>query len=188
VILPFVTRYADESAVVAWDLFNEPEWAVFGLGGRLPRATSAAIFRSFLEETVARLRGVGTQPLTVGLASARGLGLVRGLDLGFRQIHWYDWVERHCPLERPVAELDSEGPFVLGEFPTRGSARSVAAILDTAQRAGFTSVWPWSFLAEDEATDLGAGAERAAAWAADQPRLNAEETRLPSGPATPSSA
>jgi len=173
VILPLVSRYADERAIVAWDLFNEPEWAVLGLGGKLPRAAPFVAFRTFFEEAVARMRSVVSQPLTVGLASTRGLGLVRGLGLGFHQVHWYDWMESRYPLGRPVAELALDAPVVLGEFPTRGSSRSVDEILDTAAAAGYAAAWPWSWGAEDTATDPEAGAQRAAAWAAAHPQNDA---------------
>ena len=135
-ILPFVSRYAAEPAIVAWDLFNEPEWAVLGsrrtLSARVPVLLPSA---RFLEEAVARLREASSsQPLTVGLASARGLALVRGLGLGFHQVHWYDSVESRYPLGRPVTDLGLDLPIVLGEFPTRGSSRSVEEILDRRRR------------------------------------------------------
>jgi hypothetical protein len=169
VLVPFIGRYAHEPAVVAWDLFNEPEWAVLGMGGRLGRGATIAAFRAFLEEAVLRLRRVASQPLTVGLASAAGLDLVRGLDFGFHQVHWYDSMEARSPLGRPVADLGCELPVILGEFPTRGSARSVEGILETANAAGYAGAWAWSWCATDEATDPFVGAERVARWGGEVP-------------------
>jgi hypothetical protein len=42
---------------------------------------------------------------------------------------------------------------VLGEFPTSGSARSCAHIVDAARAAGYASAWPWSLLADDTSTN-----------------------------------
>jgi hypothetical protein len=68
-----------------------------------------------------------------------------------------------------VADYKLDRPVLLGEFPTRGSARDLAAIRAAAAQAGYTAAWPWSFLAEDPQTDrlacLGAVAAEAAAQA-----------------------
>jgi hypothetical protein len=146
-------RYRRHPAVYAWDLVNEPEWATRGLGSFLPgRGIPREDMEVFLKELVALGHDWGTQPLTVGLASAFGLPLVRKLGLDLYQVHWYDSVEKASPLRRPVSKLRLDRPVLLGEFPTRGSAITPPDLLRAAREAGYSGALAWSRLAEDEFT------------------------------------
>jgi hypothetical protein len=62
-------------------------------------------------------------------------------------------VEKKTPLSRPVGEHRLERGVLLGEYPTRGSGRSANDITAAAKAAGYAACWPWSVLAEDEASD-----------------------------------
>ncbi len=147
-------RYRRHPAVYAWDLVNEPEWATRGLGTILPgRGIPREDMEVFLKELVALGHDWGTQPLTVGLASASGLPLVRKLGLDFYQVHWYDSVESASPLRRPVSKLRLDRPVLLGEFPTRGSTLAPAELLRAAKESGYSGALAWSRLAEDDFTD-----------------------------------
>ena len=53
---------------------------------------------------------------------------------------------------RAVASLGLDRPLILGEFPTRGSRRSPAEILEAARQAGYAGALAWSALADDEAS------------------------------------
>jgi len=157
VFTPLLERFGSDSRVYAWDAFNEPEWAVLGLGTVDAQAALLDTqMRAYLRELVGRIRATTRQRATVGLAGPRGLGLVRGLDLDFYQWHWYDKVEGVTPLAQPVAEHQVDRPVLLGEFPTRGSSRTPDVIHSVARAAGYGAAWPWSLLAEDEATDRAA--------------------------------
>jgi hypothetical protein len=92
--------------------------------------------------------------VTVGSASVRWLPALKGLDLDFYQPHWYDRFERRSPLATPVGSLGCDRPVILGEFPTRGSHRTPAQLIETAQAAGYDGALFWSVLAEDGATDF----------------------------------
>lgn len=111
--------------------------------------------RELIGALVARARGLVAQPITVGLARAKWVSLVEGLDVDFYQAHWYDHVEAGR-LPRPVADLGLDRPIVLGEFPTAGSAYTADALVAHAAAAGYAGTWPWSILAEDGATDRAA--------------------------------
>jgi hypothetical protein len=154
VFAPLAGRYGREPAIAAWDLLNEPEWATLGMGTLDPRASvSRRQMRAYLGELVALFHDRATQPVTVGLASARWLPFVRGLGLDLYQVHWYDKVDPTATLSRPVATRGLDRPLLLGEFPTRGSALAPDAILDLAAGAGYAGALPWSLRAEDDATD-----------------------------------
>ncbi len=138
--------------IALWDAWNEPDWLC--APWRPPaRRLSRALLRLCLAELVLHLRWHVSQPVTVGLASARGLSLCRALELDVLQVHWYDSVERRAPLALRPRVPWSDAPLVLGEFPSAGSARDCAQIVDTARRAGYVAAWPWSLLAHDASSD-----------------------------------
>jgi hypothetical protein len=175
IIAPVVERYARHSAVCAWDIINEPEWATTGLGGVDPhQSVPHRTMKAFITEVAALVHQTASQPVTVGLASARGLDLVRACGLDFYQVHWYDHLD--TPIEDPVARFRLDQPVILGEYPTRGSHRSPETILHLAREAGYAGAWFWSVRAGDGASDysLGVGGvDRFLAATASGPRSRA---------------
>jgi hypothetical protein len=165
VLDPLARAGAGRRAIHSWDLMNEPEWVTFGLGAWDPRrSVGRRVMRSFLATAAEALRRLTQEPVTVGLASTRGLGLVRGLGLDYYQVHWYDRLDRRAPLDRPVADLGLDAPLLLGEFPTRGSGRTPREIVDTARRRGFSGALAWSLLARDAASSRSV-CEEVGSWA-----------------------
>jgi len=154
VFVPLAERYGREPAVAGWDLMNEPEWATLAVGTLDPRrSVSRREMRAFLGETASAFRSRVTQPLSVGLASARWLSLLDGLPLDHHQVHWYSSLDPLTTLVRPVETLALGKPLLLGEFPTRGASLAPRAILEMAREAGYSGALAWSALAEDRATD-----------------------------------
>lgn len=154
VFAPIAERYGHEPAVAGWDLMNEPEWATLGVGTLDPRrSVSRREMRAFLADTASVFRERATQPLSVGLASARWLPLVGGLDLDLLQVHWYETLDPVTALARPVESLGVGRPVLLGEFPTRGASLPPRVIVEMAREAGYSGALAWSALATDRATD-----------------------------------
>ncbi len=151
VIAPLLERYGRSTAVLAWDVINEPEWATRGWdGGIIGASVSFWTMRRFIKR-IARLVHRHTRHLaTVGLGNASGLPLVRDTGLDFYQVHWYDRWQEVAPLERPVAELGLDRPLLLGEFPTQNSSRSPEAIVNASRNSGYCGALAWSLLAEDK--------------------------------------
>jgi hypothetical protein len=165
VFAPVAERYGREPAVASWDLMNEPEWATLGVGTLDPRrSVSRREMRTFLAETAAVFRARATQPLSVGLASARWLSLVDGLDLDQPQVHWYESLDSLTTLARPVEALGLGRPLLLGEFPTRGASVPPRTILEMAREAGYAGALAWSALADDRATDARACHDALRSW------------------------
>ncbi len=141
-VVPLVRRCAAEPSILAWDLFNEPEWVTRGAGSFRPFApVGRSGMRDFVQRAAAVVHAESKHLVTVGLASARGLGLVKGLGLDVYQVHWYDRRERRAPLERPVA-AGLDRPLWLGEFPTAGSRRTTEEIVARLERLATRGRWP----------------------------------------------
>jgi len=155
IVAPLVANYGHAPEIAAWDLFNEPEWATFGVGTwNLVSSVSRTAMRAFLGAAAERAHQASPHPVTVGTASALTLDLVRDLGLDFYQPHWYDRFESRAPLERHTSTLDCDRPVVLGEFPTCNSARTPDQLVETAERHGYAGAYFWSALAEDDHTQF----------------------------------
>jgi hypothetical protein len=152
VLTPLFQRYGTNPTIEAWDLFNEPEWVTRGWFTLPWKGVSRKQMHSYLKEAASAAHQHARQPVTVGLANAKGLSLVRDLGLDFYQIHWYDYHERFIPLAQQVAKLKLDGPLILGEYPTKNSQKSVETILDTAKRSGYAGAYAWSLYAQDKFT------------------------------------
>jgi mannan endo-1,4-beta-mannosidase len=156
VVTPVLEALANHPAIHAWDIINEPEWAAAGVG--------QSSMADFIRQASALVHSIASQPVTVGLASARGLDLVRGAGLDFYQVHWYEKHEPEAPLRRDVREMNLDRPVVLGEFPTRGSRFTTDEILRTSSQAGYSGAWFWSINGEDAASDVDAAIEGLRQW------------------------
>lgn len=159
VIRPILAHVGRAETIAAWDLFNEPEWATLGYGSTNPlTAVWPMTMRRFLGEVLTLVRAETRQLATVGLASHRGLPLLGDLDLDIYQLHWYD---RQSPFVQPMVGGWRGKPLLLGEFPTRGSARTADEILAGARSGGYCGALGWSALAVDGYSELDS-LERAA--------------------------
>jgi len=149
--------------VVAWDLINEPEWAVSGasLYGDEPftpdsrcETVSHAQMEAFLADMAATLRASSTALLTVGGAAIKWGRAWTGLGLDFYQLHYYDWVYEWYPYQ--TVTLASVGltdrPVVMGEFPIQGlsavagrPARTAAQLSADLWSAGYAGALSWAY-------------------------------------------
>ena len=145
VLRPILERYRDEPQIVAWDVLNEPEWCV-ARGPIGPWGIRVAALQQFLGQAVECVRTFARQPVTIGCAHTRRLGLVKPLGLDFYQVHWYERFGWQT-LQRPVADLELDRPVILGEFPGRHGR--VGDVLAAAQQAGYAGALVWSVLSHD---------------------------------------
>jgi hypothetical protein len=167
VVAPLLERYGQEPQILAWDVFNEPEWVTFGVGTTRPwRSLSRADMRSVLGTLVGHVHTHTRHLATVGSASAQWLDLVRGLDLDVYQPHWYDHLEGAAPLDAPIAARGLDRPAWLGEFPTRVGRHTAATVCTAARRAGYAGAFAWSLLADDRQSRFDAAAPLLTGWAA----------------------
>ncbi len=156
VLRPTLEHCGDHPAIAAWDVINEPEWAVTRLPSLQRRRVSRATMRAVIAEAAALVHACTRHPVTVGCAYAAGLPLVAGLGLDFYQVHWYPRLRKPFDVRRDVSAFGLDRPVLLGEFPTSVPSLSPAALLDAARSAGYAGALGWSVLAEDEASDRAA--------------------------------
>jgi hypothetical protein len=140
VVRPILRQYGRHPSIHSWDVFNEPEWVILGLGAWKPASSiTLSKFRAFLDGVVDLIHAETVHQATLGLARRSSLRLFEDCSLDFQQVHWYD--RQGDELWTP---LESRTPVILGEFPTSGSSLQVAEILRLARKAGFFGALGWS--------------------------------------------
>lgn len=157
VMVPLLETYGDDRRIFAWDLINEPEWAMSGGAGFAPQLEPDEMV-DLVQELLTLTRERAEQPVTLGSAHSAGLSQHwRALPFDFFEVHYYGtW-----PLADPATMPDGK-PLLLGEC---SSTDGLTATLDLALGLGYAGVLPWSLLADDGETapDLDELADWAAA-------------------------
>ncbi|WP_437500376.1 endo-1,4-beta-glucanase [Sorangium sp. So ce1099] len=117
------------SRMLAWDVINEPEWAMTGpslYGGDPPFEGDSSKFdlvthqqmEALAKESAAVLRGETGAPVSVGSAAIKWGQAWTHADVDFYQVHMYGWVNEWFPYNTPPSEYGlTDKPVVMGEFP-----------------------------------------------------------------------
>lgn len=161
---PLVERYGNDERILAWDIINEPEWAMtIPEGNGIEYPISATIMQEFVAEVAALIEDKATQPVTVGSASFATLDYWTEIGLDFYQVHYYNDPERLEDVPSG-SELALDKPVMMGEFATLGKY-AMTEQLDTFFRQGYLSALAWSYRANDDATDFESQAAAYCHWA-----------------------
>ncbi len=159
VLRPILRRYADRPGVLAWDLINEPVWAVQGLGGGwLGDGVELEEMLRYMDASAAAVHQETAHRVTIGCASALTVPLWADVDVDLVQLHAYD----DSAFDRNAVDVCGSLPCVIGEL---GTSADDGDLLDNIQRLadrGYDGVWPWSLRADDDASDLDL--DQLAAW------------------------
>ncbi|HEX9052732.1 MAG TPA: hypothetical protein VF841_19555 [Anaeromyxobacter sp.] len=160
-----VARSPYKNRLIAWDLMNEPEWAMTGpsLTGDpdfpaqpgLDLVTHAQM-ETFLGEAANLLRARSGALVSVGGAAIKWAKAWSRIGLDFYQFHYYDWVYENFPYTQVT--LASAGvtdkPVVMGEFPAEGlsavpskglPARSASEFAADLSANGYAGALSWAF-------------------------------------------
>jgi hypothetical protein len=150
-------------AVLAWDLFNEPDWIVQEMdpSPRVQAPVPFDVMAAWVRGSAATIRRHEAGQITIGNARLR---FARWWDdprlgLDFLQAHtYYDPRHDFDLLQTSVAALGLSRPIVVGECSARGDAPdpargrpalSLADLAAAARARGFAGIWPWSWRAAD---------------------------------------
>lgn len=151
VFRPLLVEFGDRPGVGAWEVINEPEWAIDGMSdGWLGASVSEAAMVALVDEAAAAIHEETVHPATVGSASiadARALWVTSGLDL--IQVHSYDGAAQ-------VTDVGtiSAAACVVGELGTASIYGSLADNLDAIEERGYGGAWLWSLNGTDDASAL----------------------------------
>jgi len=212
VVKPLAQRYGADPYVLAWEVMNEPEWAISDLpqpavGSQYVPVTMAQ-FWAFASSVSNVVHLTTTQQVTIGSAAlkwnqvwtdafATKLGLPQ-LHLDFYQTHYYQWMDccntndallgstAWSPLAQKVGLLNLDKPLVVGEIHTPSG--SASSMFDQILANGYAGVWGWSYNSSNTGDHLTIDWPSFTAWEA----AHASIVRIPpagSAPtATPTSA
>jgi hypothetical protein len=147
---PLLKQVGGDSAVLAWDVMNEPN---------LAKAVTPADMASFLRAFVDEIHASTSQRATVGCQTRAELDRVRSLGLDLYSFHAFDKDESAYPLDYPVASLILDKPCLVTELePTR-----VGEKLTSLEANGYAGGLFWSLNAGD-GFDFRAVADEFDSW------------------------
>ncbi len=141
--------------MIAWDVINEPEWAMTGTdpygdpafesNGNLDPVTFAEM-EQFLKETIAVLRAETGSLVSVGNAAVKWQNAWSKLDQDFYQFHIYDWVDAYWPYDTPASDYGLDKPIVMGEMPMGSlSGTPYGTVLAGFWDKGYAGAMSWMF-------------------------------------------
>lgn len=164
-VVQAVERSINRHRVLAWDLINEPEWAMVGTNryggdGFRPQSDLEPVdhlqMETWLREMVVAIREHSRAWITLGSAAIKWSDAWQAIDVDFYQLHYYDWVYRWYPYQRVTLASRglSDKPTVLGEYPIDGlsaipsqnlPARSAEQLSAELWDAGYRGSLAWSY-------------------------------------------
>jgi hypothetical protein len=175
VLIPLFREFRSHPALLAWEVVNEPEWAIpeFQRSPKaaLPFAGARAFFAEIAQAIHEESGGVLT---TLGSARLQWFRAWNEIGLDMVQAHYYPQLERDQPLSLSAQLAGLENlpqPLWLGELPANDPATpaySLHAALTACRQAGLAGagVWRWR-PPEPGSSDVAFGsvqAETLSAW------------------------
>src|SRR5260370_1770908 len=89
VLIPLFREFREHPALFAWEIANEPEWAIREFHRQPAARMHYADFRAFADEIAQAVHEFAGVPLTLGSASPASVRAWNQLGLHFYQAHFY---------------------------------------------------------------------------------------------------
>ena len=152
ILVPLFREFREHSALFAWEIANEPEWAIREFHRQPAAKMHFADFRAFASEIVQAVHEFAVVPVTLGSASLTWVRAWSELGLDFYQAHYYPVQDPSgkSSLAKQLACLSLlDKPLWLGELPAaddEGSGYSLRPSLTQCRDAGLlgAAVWRWT--------------------------------------------
>jgi hypothetical protein len=152
ILIPMFREFREHPALFAWEIANEPEWAIREFHRQPAAKMHYADFRAFAEEIAQAVHEFAGVPVTLGSASLAWVRAWSELGLDIYQAHYYPVQDPSgkSGLARQLACLPSlDKPLWLGELPAaddHASSYSLKSSLTECRDAGLLGavVWRWT--------------------------------------------
>jgi hypothetical protein len=164
VLIPLFREFRGHPSLFAWEIANEPEWAIREFHRSPVTKMRFADFRAYAAEIVQAVHEFGVAPVTLGSARLMWVRAWTEIGLDLYQAHYYPaaekWKRRNLAGQLAVLPpLDK--PLWLGELPARDPSHpeySLMEALRACRNAGLSgaAVWRWTE-PEADGTDVALG-------------------------------
>ena len=152
ILVPLFREFREHPALLAWEIANEPEWAIREFHRQPAAKMHFADFRAFAAEIVQAVHEFAVVPVTLGSASLTWVRAWSELGLDFYQAHFYPVQDPSgkSSLAKQLACLPPlDKPLWLGELPAaedEGAGYSLRTSLSQCRDAGLlgAAVWRWT--------------------------------------------
>jgi hypothetical protein len=152
ILIPMFREFREHPALFAWEIANEPEWAIREFNCQPTAKMHFADFRAFAEEIAQAAREFAGVPVTLGSARLDWVRAWAELGLDFYQAHYYPGHDsrRRSGLAKHLASLPAfDKPLWLGELPARDDTNpgySLEPSLTHCREAGLlgAAIWRWT--------------------------------------------
>ena len=142
--------------VFAWEVINEPEWAVTGAslyGGDQAfdptmglTAITHAQMETFIKDVIAGVRAEATGMVSVGGAAPKWAHAWSMTGVDFYQWHYYDWVNTYWPYTDGPAKYGLGKPVVVGEMPMDKLANQpFSSVVGTFWQNSYAGALGWAY-------------------------------------------
>lgn len=152
ILIPMFQKFRGHPGLFAWEIANEPEWAIREFHRQPEAKMHFADFRCFAEEVVQAAREHAAVPVTLGSARLDWVRAWAELGLDFYQAHYYPAHDsgHRSGLAQNLAQLpELDKPLWLGELPARDDTSAGYALesaLTHCRKANLlgAAIWRWT--------------------------------------------